>query len=117
MRTLAPQWPLQEESITAFTRLRPLLATKTVRGLLDVTTSPAGPSPFWLIRTKTASFFCAAGARFFLTATISLWVTTALFVLASAGKTAVALETSARTTTAATRKRRNIHQGYGAALV
>src|SRR4029078_11411612 len=60
-----------------------------------------------------ASFFSAAGATFFLTATISLWVRTALFVLATAG-TAAALEASARTTTAATRKRRNMRQGYGA---
>ena len=74
--------------------------------------APAGAPPFWLIRTKTASFFSAAGARFFLTATISLWVPTALFVLAAAGKTAVALKTSARKTTAAMRTRRNMLQGY-----
>ena len=75
-----------------------------MRGLLGVATAPAGAPPFWLIRTKTASFFSAAGARFFLTATISLWVTTALFVLAAAGKTAVALETSARTTSCCNEK-------------
>ena len=59
--------------------------------------------------TNTASFFSAARAKVFLTATISLWVTTALFGLAVADKTAAAVETSARTTTAATRKRRNMH--------
>ena len=72
--------------------------------------APAGAPPFWLIRTKTASFFSATGARFFLTTTISLWVPTALFVLAAAGETAVALRTSARTT-AAMKKRRNMLQG------
>ena len=36
--------------------------------------APAGAPLFWLIRTRTASFFSAAGARFFLTATINLWV-------------------------------------------
>lgn len=79
------------------------------KGLLGLAKAPAGTPLFWLIRTKTASFFSATGARFFLTTTMSLWVTTALFVLADAGKTAAALETSARTTTAATRKRRNMH--------
>src|SRR4051812_14447433 len=59
-----------------------------------------------------ASFFSAAGARFFLTATINLWVPTALFVLAAAGKTAVALETTARTTTAAMRTRSNMLPEY-----
>jgi hypothetical protein len=86
---------------------------RTVRGLLGVATAPAGAPPFWLIRTKIASFFSAAGAMFVLTATISLWVRTALFVSTNAGS-AVALETSTRTTTAATRKRRNIRQGYAA---
>src|SRR4029078_1163198 len=84
-------------------------------GLLGLARAPAGAPPVWLISTKTASFFSAAGARFFLTVTISLWVTTTLLVLAAAGKT-VAFEASARTTTVATRKR-NMHQGYGACLV
>jgi len=50
-----------------------------------------------------------------MTTTISLWVPTASFVLVAAGRTAVALETSATTTTAATRKRRNTPQGYSLA--
>src|SRR5690242_1017274 len=87
---------------------------RTVRGLLGVATAPAGAAPPRLIRIRTASFFSAAGGRFFLTVTISLWVATASFVVAAAGKAAVALETSARTATAATRTRRNMHQEYGA---
>jgi len=38
-------------------------------------------------------------------------VRTAVFVLAAAGKTAVALKPSARSTTAVVRKRRNMLQG------
>src|SRR4051794_7067349 len=44
----------------------------------------------------------------FLTTTISLWVRPAEFVVAAADKTAVALDTSARKTTAAMRKRWNV---------
>jgi len=50
-----------------------------------------------------------------MTTTTSLWVPTVSFVLVAAGRTAVALETSATTTTAATRKRRNTPQGYSLA--
>jgi hypothetical protein len=53
----------------------------------------------------------------FLTATISLWVRTAVFVLAAAGKTAVALKTRTTKTTAAARKRRNMVEGYSACLM
>ena len=70
-----------------------------------------GAGAFWLIRTKTASFLGRRG-QVLLDCHDQLVVTTALFVLAAAGRTAVVLETSARTTTAATRKRRNLHQGY-----
>src|SRR3954453_1602397 len=83
-----------------------------VRGLLGVATAPAGATPVWVIRTNTESFFSAAGARFFSTATISLWLTTAVWVLAVPDEPAAALETSANRTLVATRKRRNMREGY-----
>src|SRR5215467_10533820 len=109
--------PLQGNSITALTKENRLLVSRTVRGLLGQARAPAGAPPFWVIRTKTTSFFSAAGAMVFLTATISLWVRTAVFVLAVAGRTAVALETSARKTTVAMRKRRDMLQRYCACVM
>jgi hypothetical protein len=71
-----------------------------VAGLAGVATVPAGAPPFWLMSTRTASFFSAVGGRFFLTVTISLCARVAWSVRAGAG-TAAAQKTNPRATAAA----------------